>query len=74
TLMASGRGCFTLAILLAIVDTQLGETGNYTVKGLKRTGHPKFSHSKGILSSGFLQENAWVMLVTSLVTLALQAL
>uniref|UniRef100_A0A7N5KEN2 CD160 molecule n=1 Tax=Ailuropoda melanoleuca TaxID=9646 RepID=A0A7N5KEN2_AILME len=72
TLMAPGRGCLALAILLAIVDIQLGESGNYTVKGLKQTGHPEFSHSKGTLSSGFLQEKACVMLVTSLV--ALQAL
>uniref|UniRef100_A0A452R1G7 CD160 molecule n=1 Tax=Ursus americanus TaxID=9643 RepID=A0A452R1G7_URSAM len=45
------------------------ESGNYTVKGPKQTGHPEFSHSKGTLSSGFLQEKAWVMLVTSLVAL-----
>ncbi|XP_045754982.1 CD160 antigen [Mirounga angustirostris] len=45
------------------------ETGNYTVKGLKQTGYSEFSHSKGTLRSGFLQEKAWVMLVTSLVAL-----
>lgn len=39
------------------------------MKGLKQTGHPEFSHSKGTLSSGFLQEKACVMLVTSLVAL-----
>eukprot|EP00069_Balaena_mysticetus_P021610 bmy_13818T0 len=33
------------------------------------TGHPKFGHSKGALSSGFLQEKVWMMLVTSLVAL-----
>ncbi|XP_036780299.2 CD160 antigen isoform X1 [Manis pentadactyla] len=44
------------------------ETGNYTVTvmGLK---HPKFSHSKGALNLGFLQEKVSVMLVTSLVAL-----
>ncbi|KAF6074123.1 CD160 molecule [Phyllostomus discolor] len=70
-LMARGRGCFAPAILQATVDIQLSETGNYTVMGLKQTGHHEFSHSKGTLSSSFLQE-VWVMLVTSLV--ALQAL
>uniref|UniRef100_A0A8C9AVT3 Uncharacterized protein n=1 Tax=Phocoena sinus TaxID=42100 RepID=A0A8C9AVT3_PHOSS len=64
-----GRGCFALAILLAIVENKLGQV-NYTVMGLKQ--HPKFGHSKGALSSGFLQEKVWMMLVTSLV--ALQAL
>ncbi|KAM9686316.1 CD160 antigen [Trichechus inunguis] len=48
------------------------ETGNYTVMGLKHRQHPEFSHRDGVPSSGFLQEEAWVMLVTSLV--ALQAL
>uniref|UniRef100_G3T1M0 CD160 molecule n=1 Tax=Loxodonta africana TaxID=9785 RepID=G3T1M0_LOXAF len=45
------------------------ETGNYTVTGLKQRQHPEFSHREGVPSSGFLQEKAWVMLVTSLVTL-----
>ncbi|KAM9106713.1 LOW QUALITY PROTEIN: CD160 antigen [Megaptera novaeangliae] len=40
---------------------------NYTV--MVETGHPKFGHSKGALSSGFLQEKVWMMLVTSLVAL-----
>ncbi|XP_012327400.1 CD160 antigen [Aotus nancymaae] len=49
------------------------ETGNYTVTGFKRRHHLEFGHSEGTLSSGFLQEKVfWVMLVTSLV--ALQAL
>ncbi|XP_018895506.2 CD160 antigen isoform X2 [Gorilla gorilla gorilla] len=48
------------------------ETGNYTVTGLKQRQHLEFSHNEGTLSSGFLQEKVWVMLVTSLV--ALQAL
>uniref|UniRef100_A0A8C0MYL9 Uncharacterized protein n=1 Tax=Canis lupus familiaris TaxID=9615 RepID=A0A8C0MYL9_CANLF len=72
TLMATGRGSLALAILLATMDIQLGETGNYTEEGLKHTGQPEFNHNKGTLSSGFLQEKIWVMLVTSLV--ALQAL
>uniref|UniRef100_A0A9L0K0L4 CD160 molecule n=1 Tax=Equus asinus TaxID=9793 RepID=A0A9L0K0L4_EQUAS len=72
TLMAPGGGCFALAILLAIVNIQLGETGNYTVTGLKQGGHREFSHSKGMFNSGLLQEKVWMMLVTSLV--ALQAL
>ncbi|KAK2505957.1 hypothetical protein MC885_014880 [Smutsia gigantea] len=42
------------------------EKGNYTVMGLK---HAKFSHSKGALNLGFLQEKVSVMLVTSLVAL-----
>nr|XP_055168251.1 CD160 antigen isoform X2 [Nyctereutes procyonoides] len=45
------------------------ETGNYTEEGLKHTGQPEFNHNKGTLSSGFLQEKVWVMLVTSLVAL-----
>ncbi|XP_077609616.1 CD160 antigen [Crocuta crocuta] len=47
------------------------ETGYYTVKGLKQTEHPKFSHSPRTTGSGFLQK-IWLMLVTSV--LALQAL
>uniref|UniRef100_A0A8C5Y2N2 CD160 molecule n=1 Tax=Microcebus murinus TaxID=30608 RepID=A0A8C5Y2N2_MICMU len=72
-LMASGRGCCALAILLAFVDIQPGETGNYTVTGLKQRQHPEFSHSEDTLSSGFrfLQAKIWVMLVTSLVAQAL---
>uniref|UniRef100_A0A2K6DY76 CD160 molecule n=1 Tax=Macaca nemestrina TaxID=9545 RepID=A0A2K6DY76_MACNE len=68
-LMETGRGCCALAILLAIVDIQSGETGNYTVTGLKQRQHLEFSHNEGTLSSGFLQEKVWVMLVTSLVVL-----
>uniref|UniRef100_A0A2I2Z869 CD160 antigen n=1 Tax=Gorilla gorilla gorilla TaxID=9595 RepID=A0A2I2Z869_GORGO len=45
------------------------ETGNYTVTGLKQRQHLEFSHNEGTLSSGFLQEKVWVMLVTSLVAL-----
>ncbi|XP_005542177.3 CD160 antigen isoform X1 [Macaca fascicularis] len=45
------------------------ETGNYTVTGLKQRQHLEFSHNEGTLSSGFLQEKVWVMLVTSLVVL-----
>ncbi|XP_032124805.1 CD160 antigen isoform X2 [Sapajus apella] len=45
------------------------ETGNYTVTGSKRRHHLEFGHSEGTLSSGFLQEKVWVMLVTSLVVL-----
>uniref|UniRef100_A0ABI7ZL28 CD160 molecule n=2 Tax=Felinae TaxID=338152 RepID=A0ABI7ZL28_FELCA len=71
TLMAPGRGCLVLAILLAMVDIRLGEAGNYTVKGLKQRRHLEFTHSQGTPSSGFLQK-VWVMLATSL--LALQAL
>ncbi|XP_008590791.1 PREDICTED: CD160 antigen [Galeopterus variegatus] len=51
---------------------QITETGNYTVTGLKQRQHSEFSHNKGTLSSGFLQEKVWVMLATSLV--AFQAL
>uniref|UniRef100_A0A671FTG7 CD160 molecule n=1 Tax=Rhinolophus ferrumequinum TaxID=59479 RepID=A0A671FTG7_RHIFE len=69
TLMAPGRGCFGLAILLAIVDIQLGDTGNYTVMGPKQTGHHEFSHSKGTFNSGFRQEKLWVIPMTSLVAL-----
>ncbi|PNI88384.1 CD160 isoform 2 [Pan troglodytes] len=68
-LLEPGRGCCALAILLAIVDIQSGETGNYTVTGLKQRQHLEFSHNEGTLSSGFLQEKVWVMLVTSLVAL-----
>uniref|UniRef100_A0A2K6S8P1 CD160 antigen n=2 Tax=Saimiri boliviensis TaxID=27679 RepID=A0A2K6S8P1_SAIBB len=45
------------------------ETGNYTVTGSKRRHHLEFGHSDGTLSSGFLQEKVWVLLVTSLVAL-----
>ncbi|KAL0590986.1 CD160 antigen [Plecturocebus cupreus] len=46
------------------------ETGNYTVTGFKRRRHHlEFGHSEGTLTSGFLQEKVWVMLVTSLVAL-----
>ncbi|XP_008064236.2 CD160 antigen isoform X2 [Carlito syrichta] len=47
----------------------VAETGNYTVTGLKQRIRSEFSHSEGTLSSGFLQEKVWVMLVTSLVAL-----
>ncbi|XP_010372757.1 CD160 antigen isoform X1 [Rhinopithecus roxellana] len=51
------------------VSLLVTETGNYTVTGLKQRQHLEFSHSEGTLSSGFLQEKVWVMLVTSLVVL-----
>uniref|UniRef100_A0A8I4A4P0 CD160 antigen n=1 Tax=Callithrix jacchus TaxID=9483 RepID=A0A8I4A4P0_CALJA len=45
------------------------DTGNYTVTGSKQRHHLEFGHSEGTLSSGFLQEKVWAMLVTSLVAL-----
>ncbi|XP_033053824.1 CD160 antigen isoform X1 [Trachypithecus francoisi] len=51
------------------VSLLVTETGNYTVTGLKQRQHLEFSHSEGALSSGFLQEEVWAMLVTSLLVL-----
>lgn len=44
------------------------ETGNYTVIGLKQTGH-EFSHSEGTLRSGLLQGKVWMALVAGMVAL-----
>ncbi|XP_023440985.2 CD160 antigen [Dasypus novemcinctus] len=45
------------------------EAGNDTVTGLEQRPYSEFSHSEGILISGFLQEKVWMLLVTSLMAL-----
>ncbi|XP_058516141.1 CD160 antigen [Ochotona princeps] len=48
-------------------SVHVSETGNYTVTGLKKRQQPEFHYNKGSLSTGFLQENVWMLLLTSLV-------
>lgn len=53
----------TLPDLLILFEP---ETGNWTVTGLKQRQQPEFPYNKGSLSTGFLQEKVWMLLLTSL--------
>ncbi|XP_040854991.1 CD160 antigen [Ochotona curzoniae] len=47
-------------------SVHVSETGNWTVTGLKQRQQPEFPYNKGSLSTGFLQEKVWMLLLTSL--------